>query len=452
MRRSACGLAFWILLVFSPANVRAGNEDELFVGNQASMVGGAISAVVKDASSTWYNPAGLGAVERDQVDVSATVYTLRLYHAPEFISAVSGESDDGKVTEFVVAPSQIAYVRRLSPGLSLGLGYFMPRSTNYVLRESLVVERGGARSDWQMAAAIAEAQHIGAAALGYSVSERVRIGASLIGGFLASTQSIALFGAASEAAMQVASQSNVAIGTRSRITGQIGLGLQLDLTGGLVLGLTVRTPEVMLHASADALSNETASSFADPASPVLRAAQRKTEISQGVALSKSTRTGISLAYRFARGWAAAEFDVQPKLERLEVQIRRRTTWNARAGVYYALAPSLALGAGVFTDRSPEASKWDFVGGNGDFYGGTLGLELSNEHLLAPTESVKSLVFTSVFALRYAFSSGAFGRMIVNPANIAAEIETAREMGPFRSVKGELNVHELGLFVGSGLRF
>jgi hypothetical protein len=58
------------------------------------MSSGAVSATVTDGSATWYDPAGLGAIDRDQVDVSGTVYTLRFYSASDFIAARSGESDD----------------------------------------------------------------------------------------------------------------------------------------------------------------------------------------------------------------------------------------------------------------------------------------------------------------------------------------------------------------------
>jgi hypothetical protein len=46
---------------------RAGNDDEIFVGNQAAMTAGAVSATISDSSPTWYNPAGLGAVALDRV-------------------------------------------------------------------------------------------------------------------------------------------------------------------------------------------------------------------------------------------------------------------------------------------------------------------------------------------------------------------------------------------------
>lgn len=120
MRRSA--FVFVMLIAVLPTAARAGNDDELLAGNQAAMMGGAVSAFVRDSSAIWYDPAGLGGIARDQVDVSGTVYTLRFYRVPGFIESTSGASDDAHVGEFVSIPTQIAYVRALPPGLVLGLG------------------------------------------------------------------------------------------------------------------------------------------------------------------------------------------------------------------------------------------------------------------------------------------------------------------------------------------
>lgn len=84
-----------------PAPARAGNDDELLVGSRAAMTAGTVGATVMDGSASWYNPAGLGAIDRDQVDVSGTVYTLRVYAASDFLALQSGESDDASVVEFL---------------------------------------------------------------------------------------------------------------------------------------------------------------------------------------------------------------------------------------------------------------------------------------------------------------------------------------------------------------
>src|SRR6185436_17705347 len=165
MRAAAVAGVFLLTLLAAPF-VRAGNDDELFVGNRAAMSGGAVSATVADSSATWYNPAGLGAIDRAQIDVSGTAYTVRFYTAPKFLSATSGESKDGSVSEFVSIPTQIAYVRRLAPGVSLGLGYFVPHASNWVLREQLEVGSAANGSQWQVAGTVSDVQHTAAAAVG----------------------------------------------------------------------------------------------------------------------------------------------------------------------------------------------------------------------------------------------------------------------------------------------
>jgi len=58
---------------------------------------------------------------------------------------------------------------------------------------------------------------------------------------------------------------------------------------------------------------------------------------------------------------------------------------------------------------------------GHFYGGTLGMQLGNEHRLAPGEAAQSLIFSTVFALRYAFSSGTVGRVVTDPDDETSRI-------------------------------
>jgi hypothetical protein len=428
-----------LLLLYAAAPVRAGNDDELFVGNQAALMGGAVSATVSDSSATWYNPAGLGSAERDQVDVSATAYTLRLYHSPVFIASTDGTATSGGVTELVVAPAQVAFVRRLRSGLALGVGYFVPRSTSYTLRESLRVGSVAEQSDWQIAVALAETQHIGAIALGYAAAPGVRFGASLIGGYSGASNSFMLFGSASRAGETRALSSANLIGTQSRLTLELGLGMQLDLGDHLRIGVSLRSPQLLLDLSTDSLVNIASGSMG-----TLSSRPRHAETSAGFVLWRAGRAGLALSYRYARGHISAELDVQPPLRNTTLGLDRNTLVNARIGLYHTISPAFALGFGLFTDRSSQPVSWQVVSVQGDFYGATAGIEYSNEHALAPSERASSLVFSTVFALRYAYSRGKFGTLVVDP-------EQLTQM-PFSSRPGELTVHELGLYVGSGLRF
>jgi hypothetical protein len=132
------------------------------------------------------------------------------------------------------------------------------------------------------------------------------------------------------------------------------------------------------------------------------------------------------------------------LRRARLSLDRDGVVNARIGLYHSVSRAFALGMGLFTDRASQAIRWQILSVRGDFYGATAGIEYSNEHLLAPGERASSLVFNSVFALRYAFSPGDFGTLLVDPDRLIDS--------PFGSTEGTLTVHELGLYVGSGLRF
>jgi hypothetical protein len=433
-----------VWLALAPTDVaHAGNDDELFVGNQAAMVGGAVAATVMDTSATWYNPAGLGAVERDQLDISATVYTLRLYAVPGLLSTRDGDSENGTVNEFVAAPAQAAYTRRLGPGVSLGLGYFVPRASSFVLREALVAGGRSSGSSWQIAGAVSEIQHNAAAALGFALTPKLRLGVSLIGSYSAQLQSVALFGAIRRSGQPVGSTSATTLGSVARFGLEAGLGVQLDLTRELTIALAARSPRLQVHARVDASVNQTTTALEEGEAPRLTASADELRERNGATLMRAGRANLALAYRYADGYVAIEADVQPGLRSRKGEIDRKPTVNARVGWYQTLSEALAIGFGLFSDRSAERSSWSFVSGSGDSYGVSVGLELGNEHTLAPGEPVDSLIFGTVVALRYAYSEGDFGRALADPAKIEA---------PFTTLRGTLQVHELGLYLGSGLQF
>ena len=428
----------------APAGARAGNDDELLLGNRAAMLGGAVMATVDDSSSTWYNPAGLGSVDRDQVDVSGTAYTLRMYSASNLLATPSGANRDGSVTEFVAVPTQIAYVRRLSARATLGLGYFAPNASNYVLRVNLRDRWGDPPSQWQLAATGAEVQHRFAAAFGHALSERVRIGGSVVLGYGTATTSVFLFGAVSPDGQARASNSLNLLDTTSRISLDVSLGMQIDLSPNFVLGFTYRSPEVQVYANSSTSYNVSITSLVDLENPQFGIDSNTLERASSWELLRAGRIGAGLGYRYAAGAITAELDMQPGLERPRVDVDRKLVFNARLGWYHRLSEWFAFGLGAFSDRSSAGKRFDLIDGSGDFYGGTLGVELSNKHLLAAQEHASSLIFTSVFALRYAHTSGPFGTILANPQQITSM--------PFFTAENSIEIHELSLYVGAGLQF
>jgi hypothetical protein len=427
------------LLACAPA--RAGNDDESFVGNQAAMAGGAVAASVADASATWYNPAGLASVAQTHIDVSGTAYTLRFYSASALLRSTSGEGAGFSVTEFVSIPSQLAYARQLGKGLTLGLGYFVPQASNLLLRDSLRVDSGGARSEWQLAVGATRVTHSFGAALGLALSPRARLGFGLIGTYEVQTSSTSIVASARQGEQQSAFALSSNLGNFSRLGLEPSVGFQLELSRRLTLALTARGPRALLFQSthyslavgaADASSGVVGAEIAEPK-----------QGTTGLHALRAGRLGAGLAFRpWPALWLGIEADVQPAIYNAKAGVDRRSVVNARLGGVYQLSDVVALGAGLFSDRSPDHLTKDALNGTGDFYGGTFGLELGDRHRLHPDERSDALLLSTTIALKYAYSKGTFNSLVVDPAAIDS----------LGSAPATLVAHETSLYVGGGVSF
>jgi hypothetical protein len=119
-------------------------------------------------------------------------------------------------------------------------------------------------------------------------------------------------------------------------------------------------------------------------------------------------------------------------------------FNLRAGGWYALSDALAVGAGVFTDRSPDRRNSDALSGRGHFYGATLGAELGRRHRLDPGEHKGELLLSTTVALKYAYSKGALNELVVG--------QEAVTFDDLSTSASSLVVHETSLYVGGGVSF
>src|SRR6187200_740126 len=111
------------LILFSAALVtsvavgaHAGNDDGVLLGQQAMLTGGAVTAIVSDGASAWYNPAGLGLAQRNQLDVTGSVYGVNIYKVEAAFVLPDGTNADASMTDWVLVPSVLSFVRELGDG------------------------------------------------------------------------------------------------------------------------------------------------------------------------------------------------------------------------------------------------------------------------------------------------------------------------------------------------
>lgn len=437
------GLAL-ALLITTPA--RAGNEDEFFLGNRAAMTAGAVTANVSDGSAAFNNPAGLANADRSSIDVSGSVYCVRLYHASRFLGLDGGPSKDASVSEFLVIPTEIAYLRRLADGLSLGLGYFVPRSSDFVLRENLEVSNAeSGNSSFGLNLRQSRSDYLLIAAIGARVAPLLRLGFGAAAALENEVNAAALFGSVSRGVDAQKSLQSDELSTRWSVGMELSFGAQLELTPELTLGMTLRSPRLRVWQSVDGRNNTSAASVEPGLDPVLLTASSAV-VPNGSTLAfvRAGRYIGGIAWRAGAGTLKVDVDVQPGLRLSQAGVDRRFTLNGRAGYSYELTPHLVLGVGVFSDRATETQGFSLVGARGDFYGGTLGLEINNLHRLAPGEEAQSLQLSTVFALRYANSAGSTTKLRAHPDQPVPLL--------FEEARGSITVHEIALHVGSALHF
>ena len=127
-----------------------------------------------------------------------------------------------------------------------------------------------------------------------------------------------------------------------------------------------------------------------------------------------------------------------------LDIDLRATWNARVGVRHQLSDRLAMGGGLFTDRSPNGTPDEFQEAQLDFYGLTIGLEMGTVYGVYSKDGVpyakpKGLKYATTFGLSYALGAGSI---------MQAQVAATPEGGVTRqNVLQDVIAHEFTLHVG-----
>lgn len=408
------------------------------------MTGGSVTAVTADGSAIWYDPAGIAAVTRGQLDLSGSATVLRIAETPRLLSSsTTGRTADGGYLEVVGIPSAVTLVRLIEPRLALGFGIFTPQLTNHTDRVGLTDSVAGLTSRWQLVQQENTQSTYAGVSLGYQISSNVRIGATLFGLYRQQTLSTHFFGGTTDdMGNDVFAVGSSSLSSLQSVGVELAVGMQWDVTPNFSVGASLRTPDLQLGS----LGRSTSASITATHGGALDFEPTDTSgLVPNVAPITPTRLRLGLAWRLGhRAWLGIDVDMSHELIAPDLNIDRRWVVNAHVGGRYWIDENMSFGAGLFTDVSPTRRITQYGQTQLDFFGGTIGIEIHTPHELGPDEHAATIVFAQTFALRYAVGVGQIGGLSfsdVSPTMQTQEVAVT-----------PTTVHELSLHLGSALYF
>jgi hypothetical protein len=393
----------WLLtLLVFPAAGRAGNTRAFFLGDEASMTGGAGIAVTRDSGSIWYNPAGLGGLSRGRMELSATAFKLKLRHIDKFVEAeLPGGSvqRDMNINSFGSVPTAVVFVRKLNDAISFGLA--IHQTGNLVESVRIEMNEPFRSGRWRLGVENHDQEftyHVGPG-VGWQIADRFRIGLSLFVVYHSETSNEQEFLSLS---LEDSSGTNnyaylwsnyydvIAVGLK------IEAGLQWEFFENWHLGLVLRSPEMDFFYSETEIAYdvELDSDFDD-------AAYGETESFSewGYYGGPDLEAQLGLAYQTSRFWIGAEAAFRPPASSYEEWLL-----NASIGGRFQVRDTLGLGVGIFTDRSTGLEPEWLLDEDTDRYGLCLGGEMRTP-IEVKSDKITELVWTTTLALVYSFEIG-----------------------------------------------
>jgi long-subunit fatty acid transport protein len=427
---------------------RAGNDDQLPVGGEAAVYGGAVIATVSDGAAGYQNPAGLAQSQRNQLDASITAVGFRFYHVPELLRAPGGEKAGTTLMELAMVPTAATYTRRLNDRVVASFGIFSPRTQFLIMQKSLHLASPAPQgTDWSVAVNSIVFTYLIGPSIAWQPTRRFSVGASLHVLYnFEDTAAQATGGEGSTGTVppeqSFAGKSQLFV--RTTYGFQLGGGFQWQPSRVYRIGFQIQSPGMQVlswRQTTDALGAALPVTRTGPRSAYAQATSDGFRGNFQAVLP--LRAGVGVARYFE--WGRVELDVayQSALPANDLGVSRHGLVNGRLGVSYTVSKSMSVGGGLFSDLSgADASSFGLTSVN--MFGGSIGMSTGTERRLAPGESAHSLIFGSTLALRYAYGKGDFGALEVYPIVPGSPI--------VRNAKSDMNINELMVSFGSALNF
>lgn len=432
---------FGLLALALPRTARGGNDDEIIQGNDAALSAGAVTAIVRDGSGIWYNPAGLALADSDKLDVSANAFVVRIYKAPGLLTSGDLIANTETVPEYVVAPAAVTFVRNLGSNLSAGLGIFVTKASDLALRANLLVPSEGGDTAWLLALSRRSNLYHAGLGIGWAPDPRLRIGATAFAVYESGSASTLFGGGLVSAEDATAFRTVSIVSNSSRIGLRVAGGVQWDVTEQVAVGLTVLSQGVVIQSSVG--STDLASDLAPGVGGSFFAAVPDRDEPRFAPFAPYRVRAGAAWHDEAGSFLSVDVDYQTRLIQAELGVSRLPVWNVRVGGRYNLNEVLALGLGVFSDRNSDPPPEAFGQGAIDLYGLTAGITWRSSLVLKGERGDLPLTFATTLAGRYAYGRGDF---------LGLEVFSYGQDPAFTFVRSQLAIHEMTFHLGSAIQF
>jgi hypothetical protein len=320
------------------------------LGEQASIMGGAVTASSRGGSSIWYNPSRLsfGSGQTVTFAVSGVGVVYRYYNLPKLV-VTPEQSYPAQTSELVTLPRATTLVIRARDKLYWGIGLFTPARQQAVLQAGSASSDSGETSYNSVSLEQRRNSYHMVGAVSWNVSERFRVGASLAYVTYVYFRSVqtnsARYDASSGQAMAVLTntsrQDNIGYGVRGT------LGTSFRLAEHVELGASLASPTWLFFSNVSAEESRS-QALAGPENPSFSGSLTN---QRGLARDRpepaTARAGLSYVNEFM----LLELDAEGSLgaSSSNFNVTKQAVGNLRAGALFTLKPKLRIGAGIFTD-------------------------------------------------------------------------------------------------------
>lgn len=425
-----------------PSICLSGNTRAYFMGDEAAMTAGAGTAIISDAGMLWYNPAGLGGIVRNNLQLSGTILNGKIRRVPNFISSdlPSGvHARDAEGNGLGSVPGSASIIGNASPKWSWGIGFFAADVDYMELTADIQApyDNNGGTWDQNAAAYVSRQTYRLGPSLGWALTTRLRFGLSLFCSYYSTVQDIYMSAARTNVAAALETEYvNYAEHTYSGdFTVMLRGGMQWEFVSNWHLGVVISTPVTTVTTLSDSSEMRTANMSAEDAyiHEFTDSWDWKFTPKEAAAFS------LSLAYKVdKRFWVGAEGEIRPPLQEENLDI----LWNASLGGRLFLSEKFNWGAGLFTDNSPNQTPKKVLENRINRYGITTGAEVRLPLSFQGRNGGRTLIWATSASISYSLEAGEFGTLRTSP----------EEPNPFSYPVTQVFFHQSVLYVGTTLYF